>query len=500
MKNFIISNLLLVAVTVFSSCEEIVDPPEPTEENTSVAITAISPEASYVKTALDIQADASFDTLTNYSISVGGEPVEVVATNGTTVTVQVPLELAPGEHAVEITYQGESRSSANPLNVLDHRDLTSDGLAIVATQNAEYPIIATNEDREFLIPIIDQSSGGLTGAVYFNDTIQNVVSYNDEGLPATLNSANYIVVFENYTETGVDIAIISPEDEISVFRNLEYDDWANQRRTNINARMSESDIAIALEGASLGLSIMGCAIAGPLALTGAPPAVIAGVVSCSSALLSVANRITESQSIELEGSALAFGIFSDHLGCAQVMNPPYVDGVASCANILLTLASEIIDATDEVQNSNTESIELARQSLLYGGGDVQITLTWNTTADLDLHVIDPNGERIAYFSPASSSGGMLDVDDVDGFGPENIFWQQQQSPEGTYQVEVNHFAGESPSSFTVLVQALGQTRQYTGTISGGEFISIVTFMLGETLPEGRFEPANLNARLLVPKK
>ncbi|MEM9830924.1 MAG: IPT/TIG domain-containing protein [Bacteroidota bacterium] len=497
MKNLIISSLLFAVVTMFSSCEEVIDKPDDLgEENTSVAITAISPESTYVRSALDIQADASFDTLTNYSISVGGEPADVVATNGTTVTVQVPLELSPGDHTVEITYQGESKASPNPLNVLDHNETTVDGLAMALSGNPEYPIVALTEEGEVLTPVVNPESGYTTRAIYMSGEIKTYVSFDEYLLPSIVNTAGYTMLFTNYTDIGFDVAIISPENELSIYRNLEVT-VENQR----NARLESDEQMYPLMDAAWGMSTLGCYLSEPMLTAGVPTAAVNGIAHCQSPLvLTATGALYDAPLSSIETSAPAFGVYASDFGCNQTMSAPYHESISDCSEILFAESIDLDLVANLLRDEHAENIELARQSLQYGGGDVQITLTWDNTADLDLHVIDPNGERIAYFSSVSSSGGMLDVDDVDGFGPENIFWQQQQAPQGDYQVEVNHYDGESPSNFTVLVQTLGQTRQYTGTIAALETISIVTFTLGETLPEGSFEPANLNARLLFPEK
>jgi|GEM_PF-2905550 len=55
-------------------------------------------------------------------------------------------------------------------------------------------------------------------------------------------------------------------------------------------------------------------------------------------------------------------------------------------------------------------------------GDPQFTLIWDTDADLDLHVIEPGGKDIYWEEPTGRQGGVLDVDNTKGFGPENVYW------------------------------------------------------------------------------
>ena len=77
-------------------------------------------------------------------------------------------------------------------------------------------------------------------------------------------------------------------------------------------------------------------------------------------------------------------------------------------------------------------------------GNPQFTLTWDTDADLDLYVIEPGGGQIHREEPISRQGGVLDVDNNRGLGPENIFWpvgpdkagsarSSRTAPSGVYQ-------------------------------------------------------------------
>ncbi|MBO9998337.1 MAG: hypothetical protein J7641_04895 [Cyanobacteria bacterium SID2] len=97
----------------------------------------------------------------------------------------------------------------------------------------------------------------------------------------------------------------------------------------------------------------------------------------------------------------------------------------------------------------------------FGAGDVQVTLRWNSTNDLDLHVTDPAGEEIYFANPTSASGGELDVDanaacvDTVLNPAENIFWPSGEAPNGSYLAEVELFSrcdstsGPIPFSLTV---------------------------------------------------
>lgn len=105
-------------------------------------------------------------------------------------------------------------------------------------------------------------------------------------------------------------------------------------------------------------------------------------------------------------------------------------------------------------------------------GDVQVSLEWKNVNDLDLHVIDPRGERIFYSHRTSQSGGQLDVDmnasELTTRPVENIYWPERGAPRGTYTVQVVHFAnhgGRDPTDFNVRVINKGQSTYYRGFIN-----------------------------------
>lgn len=111
-----------------------------------------------------------------------------------------------------------------------------------------------------------------------------------------------------------------------------------------------------------------------------------------------------------------------------------------------------------------------------GTGDVQVTLRWDTNADLDLHVTDPAGQEIYFASPSSASGGQLDVDangTCEGDAPvENIFWPTGSAPTGTYSVSVDYYGAcdsNGPASYVVTILVNGQeVNSVSGTLSDGD--------------------------------
>ena len=75
---------------------------------------------------------------------------------------------------------------------------------------------------------------------------------------------------------------------------------------------------------------------------------------------------------------------------------------------------------------------------------LRIILAWDSNhTDVDLHVVTPSGEHAWYGQQTLRSGGGIDIDATDGYGPE-IFATPNPTL-GLYQIYVNYFGGDSES-------------------------------------------------------
>lgn len=73
--------------------------------------------------------------------------------------------------------------------------------------------------------------------------------------------------------------------------------------------------------------------------------------------------------------------------------------------------------------------------LRVGSGDVQVSVSWDAPTDVDLHVVDPDGEEIYFGNLTSASGGTLDLDSnpacsLDNINNENVVWPTGSAPRG----------------------------------------------------------------------
>ena len=84
------------------------------------------------------------------------------------------------------------------------------------------------------------------------------------------------------------------------------------------------------------------------------------------------------------------------------------------------------------------------------GGDMQVALTWNTTVDMDLHLIEPDNTHV-YWGNLFGRSARLDFDDANGFGPENIVVAPGLAFPGYYRVYVVHNSQDVETTSTIAI-------------------------------------------------
>lgn len=102
-------------------------------------------------------------------------------------------------------------------------------------------------------------------------------------------------------------------------------------------------------------------------------------------------------------------------------------------------------------------------------GVLRVSLSWSNHDDLDLHLIEPDGNKVYYASKTSPSGATLDVDMNAGHGTsrtpvENIYWKTLPKKGGEYQVVVNQFSKREnwDDDFTVEIEFDGELYHFSG--------------------------------------
>jgi len=114
--------------------------------------------------------------------------------------------------------------------------------------------------------------------------------------------------------------------------------------------------------------------------------------------------------------------------------------------------------------------------------DFRATLFWDTNGtDVDLWVTDPAQEKCYFAHKTTASGLELDVDDVTGYGPENITGESDL-PAGEYLVQLHYYSdhGTNLASHCTVVITLyegtedEQVEVYEQTISNGDIWTVTT--------------------------
>lgn len=119
--------------------------------------------------------------------------------------------------------------------------------------------------------------------------------------------------------------------------------------------------------------------------------------------------------------------------------------------------------------------ELTSSLTMVGTGEVQVSVAWDTQADVDLHLVTPSGAEIYYGNP-TADGGQLDLDSNascsgDDKRQENITFAD--APSGQYTVRVDYWSacGAAATNYVVTVRVRGRAAQtFTGQFTGsGDF-------------------------------
>jgi len=130
-------------------------------------------------------------------------------------------------------------------------------------------------------------------------------------------------------------------------------------------------------------------------------------------------------------------------------------------------------------SSNQEQIDLDEriEDANASKGQITISLGWNNTNDLDLHVLTPCGEYINYeqIGEGLVCGGYMeydknaDSDEVVNTPFEHILWSEGHAVDGDYAVYVHNYnqrESNNKTNFEVHVTIDGEKNIYKGTIGG----------------------------------
>jgi len=126
-------------------------------------------------------------------------------------------------------------------------------------------------------------------------------------------------------------------------------------------------------------------------------------------------------------------------------------------------------------DSYGKALRIEQRVQMVGTGNLQVSLSWDTATDVDLHLIEPDETEIFYSSRSSSSGGELDLDSnagctLDNVNNENITYGKNEPPSGHYIVRVDYYAACGITEQTRYLVTVNKKGGGKATIYEGEFV------------------------------
>jgi hypothetical protein len=353
--------------------------------------------------------------------------------------------------------------------------------AIDISQESDWDLLISEGTEQF---IMVRHNNYIPEEVFYKPTDEHdgyLIYFSEDGFPEKIVVDNVIIMMGNFNGNLCDAAVIY-NNELEIFREVE---------TDINWDELNLKSGLLVEGRSgflrkLGLVTSGAACIGStaLALSTGGAAIPLAILGCASYAAHVAEVFVDDD-IEVLGVNVAetLGYISTAGTCVNSLFDPSFVHSALCVDKATSLILYHKAEAAELEENQLSIVNLGGAIVTSGNGDVKVTLSWSTNADLDLYVVDPNGEQIYWKNDFSQSGGELDVDDwgeTNGRHEENIFWKDGSAPNGTYSVMVHYFDWmqnwrPSSTNYSVYVNAFGDYKIFSKNIKIDELEHITDF-------------------------
>lgn len=303
--------------------------------------------------------------------------------------------------------------------------------------------------------VYHKASAGHPGYALFID---------NNGFPDKVVMEDHIFLFGNFAAQKMDISVVYPDGNVEIMREIQVaTDWNTLVVPTVKSTEDWGTLVLwagkVVSGISSGIATANSIPAGGMGLNTLS-------IGSGGAMTTYMSSFNATQHTVHTLSQETISYLGASLGCTDL----------GCVITHATTGTAVTTASASHIMTKEDEVRLAESLLFTGFGDIQITLTWDTETDIDLWCTDPDGFKIYYSAPNSPSGGELDFDDTDGYGPENIYWPEAGAPAGSYFVQVHYYDSEGPTTnYTVLIQAFGQTNQYQGSLEANDVVDIATF-------------------------
>lgn len=199
------------------------------------------------------------------------------------------------------------------------------------------------------------------------------------------------------------------------------------------------------------------------------------------------------------GGAARTRLTADAEFTAVIVSVDGIDGyyrltvpATSALEVLLRFPQAIPDSTFNIAYQVVTAAEAVSapavtvtEAILVEPGVIQLSVAWDSPADLDLHVIDPDGNEIFWGIPSFGQGSLAVTSNegcTDGPRSETVVWMDE-APRGNYTVRlgVDSLCGAGEANYVVRFRLPGRgDHLFTGTLSAttdngpGEGVEIAT--------------------------
>lgn len=280
------------------------------------------------------------------------------------------------------------------------------------TGNEQYPAVFLHESGERLVIIGEPGKDKIRGIVYSSPNTPTMVIYvNEQGLPETGYVGEYILLYTNYTNSTVDVTVISPDGTVNEYPKLEFNKellgylGTSAIVSNISFKTSLTSIDKTLlwylKLGSIVLSVFGCVAA---VILSAPLGLV-----CFGALLKIVPELLKAENPESEliqplenaGTAL------DAYQCSNL-------DAESCADIFLdTAETSTVEANQTYvkQKRVIDEIKLKSSSSPVGGtlSCSDTRLTPEEQVNCGTHSYQKTATKTSYCSIMELNNGNVDV-------------------------------------------------------------------------------------------
>ena len=179
--------------------------------------------------------------------------------------------------------------------------------------------------------------------------------------------------------------------------------------------------------------------------------------------------------VGMEGARGHFEIAPDKRGTNEIIYDFIIVMNQEISDDILMITIGVVDEDGNISSYVSVPVEI----LVVGTGRLQVSLSFDNNKDVDLHLFEPNGDHICYYSRESYNGGVLDLDsnpgcNIDGINNENITYGAESYVEpGEYTVYVDMYENcdsSIPTNFVLSVIYEGEPliNSVAGTFPAGE--------------------------------